>query len=216
MTSRFLRYRQTERPADRQPLLLESWLSHFSRVPRGILRAEHTFHACGAKLEVLLHFSEFIMEVVTSLTMAWPATSASSLRTKATSALGPFQAAPPAPRDSAAREAVFVVLPDGSIRMYDQEGDLTAEAVLGEYPDHRLGLGQGPRFYALAPTRVLSRGATYYLRRYASALADSLAQDTALSVLAPTGTPRLVHPDLVSEGSSEQRGALCLPCPLDR
>ncbi|GJP46390.1 hypothetical protein CLOM_g5684 [Closterium sp. NIES-68] len=62
-------------------------------------------------------------------------------------------------------DPIAVMLPDGSVRLYDSETDrVTARRVLAEFPDHDLfAASPSGGFEPLSPKRVLKPGGTYQI-----------------------------------------------------
>ncbi|GJP55953.1 hypothetical protein CLOM_g14964 [Closterium sp. NIES-68] len=65
--------------------------------------------------------------------------------------------------------SVVVFLPDDSLQLFDQPGDLTAAALLREYPAHQLQLHVGARRVVVPADKVLEPGSTYHVVSASSA-----------------------------------------------
>lgn len=87
------------------------------------------------------------------------------------------------------QQAVFIMLPDGSLALYDEATDITVADILREHPGHLLGPTPGFRLGQQLPlSKRLKRGATYFLR--VQGLSVSLPQADVLSP--PLRSPGLI------------------------
>ncbi|CAI5974061.1 unnamed protein product [Closterium sp. NIES-64] len=71
--------------------------------------------------------------------------------------------------------SVVVFLPDDSLELFEQPGDLTAASVLRQYPAHQLQLHVGARRALVPADKVLEPGSTYHVVPVNSAEAVTVA-----------------------------------------